>query len=250
MALTKLAVVATLAMSFGATVSADGSGKKSVERILNARSVWQPCEAKHEQGRTSIGRCRDGTLSYDQPESLRAVPGGICGPTAVANVFANMCGNLDINPLAVDLAIPRAAGATNMSQLQELLNERNIEPEGCRGMRWEKTAVSQIDFVQNDVDSLRWAVTTWPRQTASYLWRIDSSGRKGKRLPVLVRLRNPETPDAPGHVTMVVDVESNTTGCWVVHNTWRRQYWTHCTAFKSLSDGGIYLARTKEQERT
>lgn len=190
--------------------------------------------------------CNDGTVSYRQPNGLpyqktssgdRYLDIGVCGPTAVANVFCMQCGLCEKPISWLALTGLRVGGGTRdwdlLRALQSVKMSDIRQDSACpknAGYNWKLDGSSWLQdylLIRPTLKDLRYMTLEWKIQnrTAS-----PSNDRSWNFNPVLVFLDD-HTGKA-GHVTTVVrvDLQAQT----VVHNTWGRQYVTAWDDFRRL----------------
>lgn len=200
--------------------------------------------------------CDDGTISYVQPDGLpyqktsdgsRYLDIGVCGPTAVANVFCMQCGLCEKPISWLALTGLSVGGGTSSGILRNALQSNKMnevrKDSACpknSGYNWQLEATNWLVklFGKKDptLKKLAYYVREWKIQNRK---ASPSNDRPWNFNPVMVFLNDSNV----GHVTTVVRV--NVQAQTVVHNTWGRQYVTAWDDFRRLWSVGdfhvIYL---------
>ncbi len=226
-----------------------------VDTLDNSESVEQCSKLEGRSGRSDSDDyrvCDDGTVSYVQPDGLpyQKTPGGdryldigVCGPTALANLFCMQCKLCEGAIKWLALTGLRVGGGTTGGDLWSALQSDKMSDKrkdsACPkngGYNWllgGSTWLSELRGKKPTLKNLEYLVLEWKIQD----YRASPSNlRPWNFNPVLVFLDD-HTGKA-GHVTTVVrvDVSAQT----VVHNTWGRQYVTGWDDFERLWFHGDY----------
>ena len=229
-------------VKFAPLVSAPGL----VDTLDNSVSV-KPCRKPVGRSDSDDYRvCDDGTVSYVQPDGLpyqktpdgdRYLDIGVCGPTAVANLFCMQCGLCEGAIKWLALTGLRVGGGTKDRDLWNALQSDKLsdvrKDSACpknAGYNWQivgRTWLSNWLGHEPTLEYLRHVSLEWKIQNRE---ASPSNDRLWNFNPVLVFL-NDHTQNS-GHVTTVVrvDVPAQT----VVHNTWGKQYVTGWDDFRRL----------------
>ena len=183
-----------------------------------------------------LNKCGSGSFSYVQPPAseFNGKQTGLCGEVAIANVIANLCGDLRFSPQIVSYGLEirgrNAESGTNPWERKRVLNDFRTVCE----------LPSNVEFRVHDgpigLDQLKSAL--------DYLNDWPTSGPPGRAV-VTVSLRT--KGKAVGHVTTVVGIAEGSEGCFVRHLTWGMELGTPCSAFLGMT---VAMTVPERRDRT
>lgn len=189
-----------------------------------------PIDSDTEGDTFGVGYCKDGTFSFKQPASQGYFnQEGMCGQTAVSNMFRMYCG-WNITPESADSYVrdytPGVAASTLASGLNKLFSRYGDCPYGS----WKKVvSKSQKEFISEISTALT------PHFPPNQVKRRRSNGKIEKRAPVATLIRIPGKQIL--HWITIVDLEFTGGECNMVFNTWDDQYRAPCYKIGQWSRG-------------
>lgn len=186
-----------------------------------------------------LRRCNDGTVSFVQPKSTGICDAeGKCGQTSAANIMYMYC-KLITSPKAYTNAYlsdytPGVRPDTMKEGLNKMFNKNWKE---CPQEHGSWHYYDSYDYESDYIDAVERGLK--PSFKSDYVVkRTRANGKKIKRTPVALLIRNPGGEEL--HWITVVDVIRGKTGpktCHMVVNHWDDQYEVPCSKIAKWSRG-------------
>ena len=199
---------------------------------MNDYKVRGACPKTEERVNAEFHRCKDGTVTYEQPDST-GINGynGFCGETAASNVLYMQC-RVFSNPETYSNKYTRDPGpGTLPSSLRRGLNDMFDKWDGCPKGKWEKYsgASSPEEYFSYLIGGLE--------EEHGNIMRTRSDGSRVRRTPFPIMIEVPPKGGKGLHWITLVDVEGwegknkqieDQENCNAVVNHWGDQYKVPC----------------------
>lgn len=178
-----------------------------------------------------LRRCKDGSVSFVQPES-DGWNGweGKCGPTAASNSLYHLCKKgLDPNKYVAKYMNDATPGVRPGTLKKGLRTIFNLNKDACPvSNNW---VYGKLNNVTNYIAKVKQDL--FPKYSHPNLLTIQRNGKSYFRNPILTLIQNPGGKYL--HWVTIVDIISSTNRCDFVVNHWNKQYLVPCKTLASWS---------------
>lgn len=179
---------------------------------------------EQELRQAGLRRCKDGSVSFVQPES-EGWNGweGKCGPTAASNSLYHLCKKgLDPKKYVERYMSDITPGVRPGTLRKGLKKIFSLNKESCpKSKGWfNKNLRTQNNFIATLKQDLI------PKYSHPSIVNITRDGRSYLRNPVMVLIQNPG--DKFLHWVTVIDITKSASKCDFVVNHWNKQYLVPC----------------------
>jgi hypothetical protein len=204
---------------------------KSDECVLRDQNVL------NEKGLQALGlrRCRDGSVSFIQPNSTGWNGWeGKCGQTAASNVLFHYCRVAKDPKTYMDEYLSDITPGVRPRTLEKGLNKVFKKFKYCEEVSFEKYyAGSEDDFIGKIKQRLK------RLRSHPMMLTLTRNGQQRYREPVIVLIQNPGTKYL--HWVTIVDQIDDNRQCNFIINHWDDQYKVPCS---DLADWSYQVGRT------
>ena len=177
--------------------------------------------------RFGFNRCRDGSVSYTQPDSSDWE--GRCGHTMASNMLYTICGRA-VHPVSEfgDVFSDIGSGTTHRTVTSGLNIKFGQHRQICPNRKQASWWYIKLGNATNYIRSLKSYLT--PVYSTKNMTKISRNGKSYYRNPVGVMVKN---PGGGLHWVTVVDYTQKNGRCHFVVNHWDNQYTIPCTTLAS-----------------